>query len=159
MTAEPSIPAQSRPAYDAIVSLIDRFCQANLTPEYQKMCRELAAVLARKRPSPLLRGKPEVWACAVIRVIGWVNFLDGRSEKPHMKEADGHRQSFRRCRKHRPGQGEGDPENAQDSQLRRRLDVAQSVAQAPQTLDDSDVCWASGRSPEHRRKRRRGSSL
>ena len=85
MTAEISIPAQSRPAYDAIVSLIDRFCQANLTPEYQKMCRELAAVLARKRPSPLLRGKPEVWACAVIRVIGWVNFLDGRSEKPHMK--------------------------------------------------------------------------
>ena len=85
MTAEPSIPAQSRPAYDTIVSLIDRFCQANLTPEYQRMCRELAAVLARKRPSPLLRGKPEVWACAVIRVIGWVNFLDGRSEKPHMK--------------------------------------------------------------------------
>ncbi len=85
MTAQVAIPAQTRPAHDTIVSLIDRFCQVNLTPEYQTLCRELAAVLARKRPSPLLRGKPEVWACAVIRVIGWVNFLDGGNEKPHMK--------------------------------------------------------------------------
>jgi hypothetical protein len=45
----------------------------------------LAGVLARKRPSPLTRGKPEVWACAVVRVIGWVNFLDDRSQTPHLK--------------------------------------------------------------------------
>ena len=49
------------------------------------LCRKLAATLARKRPSPLTRGKPEVWACAVLRVIGWVNFLDDSSQKPHMK--------------------------------------------------------------------------
>jgi len=80
-----SIPASSRPAYDAIVSLTDRFCQAHLTPEYQMLCRKLASVLARKRPSPLTRGKPAVWACAVLRVIGWVNFLSDSSQKPHMK--------------------------------------------------------------------------
>jgi hypothetical protein len=28
------------------------------------LCRKLVAALARKRPSPLTRGKPEVWACA-----------------------------------------------------------------------------------------------
>src|SRR5208337_5599427 len=47
--------------------------------------RKLTAALARKRPSPLTRGKPEVWACAVVRVIGWVNFLDDSSQKLHMK--------------------------------------------------------------------------
>jgi Domain of unknown function (DUF6398) len=82
---EASIPASSRPSYDAIVGLTDRFCQAHLTYEYQMLCRKLAATLARKRPSPLTRGKPEVWACAIIRVIGWVNFPDDSRQKPHMK--------------------------------------------------------------------------
>jgi hypothetical protein len=80
-----SIPASSQPAYDAIVRLTDTFCQAHLTYQYQMLCRKLTATLARKRPSPLNRGKPEVWACAIVRVIGWVNFLDDSSQKPHMK--------------------------------------------------------------------------
>jgi hypothetical protein len=42
-------------------------------------------VLARKRPSPLASGKPESWACAIVRVIGWVNFLDDRNQPIHMK--------------------------------------------------------------------------
>jgi hypothetical protein len=82
---EPSVPEAARPAYDAIVALTDRFCQAHLTWGYQMLCRKLAAALARKRPSPLTRGKPEVWACGVLRVIGWVNFLDDSSNSPHMK--------------------------------------------------------------------------
>ena len=49
------------------------------------MCRKLAGTLARKRPSPLLSGKPETWACGIVRTIGWVNFLDDRSQQPHMK--------------------------------------------------------------------------
>ena len=82
---EPSVPEAAKPAYDAIVGLTDRFCQAHLTHEYQMLCRKLAAALARKRSSPLARGKPEVWACAVVRVIGWVNFLDDSSNSPHLK--------------------------------------------------------------------------
>jgi Domain of unknown function (DUF6398) len=82
---EPPVPSSSRPAYDAIVALTDRFCQAHLTQEYKVMCGRLAGVLARKRPSPLARGKPEVWACAILRVIGWVNFLDDSSQTPHMR--------------------------------------------------------------------------
>src|ERR1700694_3651356 len=31
------------------------------------------------------RARPKVWACAIVRVIGWVNFLDDSSQKPHMK--------------------------------------------------------------------------
>lgn len=76
MTATVSIPSQLPPAYEAIVKLTDAFCQVNLTPEFQDMCRQLAGVLACKQPSPLLRGKPEVWACGILRVTGRVNFLD-----------------------------------------------------------------------------------
>src|SRR5436190_8691307 len=84
---EPPVPASSRPAHDAIVALTDAFCRDRLNAEYEALCRKLAGALARKRPSPLTRGKPEVWACAVVRVIGWVNFLDDRSQSPHMKLA------------------------------------------------------------------------
>jgi hypothetical protein len=82
---EPTVPEAAKPAYDVIVGLTDAFCLEHLTHEYQMLCRKLAAALARKRPSPLVRGKPEVWACAVVRVIGWVNFLDDSSNSPHMK--------------------------------------------------------------------------
>jgi hypothetical protein len=82
---EPSIPATARPAYDAVVGLTDAFCREHLDGEYEALCRRLAGVLARKRPSPLPSGKPETWACGVVRTIGWVNFLDDSSRSPHMK--------------------------------------------------------------------------
>jgi hypothetical protein len=82
---EPSIPAAVRPAYDAIVGRIEAFCRAYLNEEYEVLCRKLAGVLARKRPSPLTRGKPESWASGIVRNIGWVNFLGDPSQPHHMK--------------------------------------------------------------------------
>lgn len=82
---EPTVPATARPAYDAIVALTDAFCREHLNGEYEALCRKLAGALARKRPSPLLGGKPTTWACGVVRTIGWVNFLDDRGQEPHMK--------------------------------------------------------------------------
>lgn len=82
---EAAIPEAARPAYEAVMALVEPFCQQHLNDEYLTLCRKLTGVLARKRPSPLTRGKPEVWACAVLRVIGWVNFLDDSSNSPHMK--------------------------------------------------------------------------
>lgn len=61
------------------------FCQTCLTEEYAALCRKLAEKLAAKRPSPLPRGKLATWACGIIRTIGWVNFLDDRSQSPHLK--------------------------------------------------------------------------
>ena len=81
----PSIPATARPAYDAIVGLTDAFCREHLNGEYEVLCRKLAGALARKRPSPLPSGKPETWACGIVRTIGWVNYLDDSSRKPHLK--------------------------------------------------------------------------
>ncbi len=82
---EPSIPATARPAYDAVVGRTDAFCREHLDGEYEALCRQLAGVLARKRPSPLPSGKPETWACGIVRTIGWVNFLDDSSRRPHLK--------------------------------------------------------------------------
>lgn len=68
-----------------IVELTDAFCTEYLNGEYADLCRKLAAALARKRPSPLLRGKLETWACGIIRTIGWANFLHDPSQTPHLK--------------------------------------------------------------------------
>ena len=73
------------PVLELIVAMTDQFCRERLNEEYAVLCRRLAEKLARKRPSPLLGGKPETWACGIIRTIGWVNFLDDSSNKPHMK--------------------------------------------------------------------------
>lgn len=85
---EPTIPAAVRPAYDAIVGLTDAFCRAHLSEEYAVLCRRLAGVLARKRPSPLTGGKPASWAAGIVRVVGWVNFICDPTQPGHMKLTD-----------------------------------------------------------------------
>lgn len=59
MKDKESVPQQMRPLFDAVVSHTDAFCTEHLTEEYARLCRELAAALCRKRPSPLTRGKAE----------------------------------------------------------------------------------------------------
>ena len=73
------------PLLGQVIAMTDAFCKAHLTEEYAALCRKLAENLAAKRPSPLLRGKLETWACGIVRTIGWVNFLDDRQQSPHMK--------------------------------------------------------------------------
>ncbi len=68
-----------------LIEMTDSFCKEFLNEEYAELCRKLATALARKRPSPLLKGKLETWACGIVRTIGWVNYLDDRSQKPHLK--------------------------------------------------------------------------
>jgi hypothetical protein len=63
---------------------IDEFCSKHLNEEYALVSRELAATLCRKRPSPLLKGKPAQWACACVYVIGSTNFLHDKTQDPHM---------------------------------------------------------------------------
>lgn len=76
---------EAHDAIETIAGLVDAFCRENLNDEYATLCRALVDKLARKRPSPLLRGSPNTWACGVVRTIGWVNFLDDRSRQPHLK--------------------------------------------------------------------------
>ncbi len=83
-----TVPVRLRPIFDAIVERTDAVCREHLTEEYAKLCRRLAAALARKRPSPLTRGRPEGWACGIAYAIGAVNFLFDPSQKPHFKATE-----------------------------------------------------------------------
>jgi hypothetical protein len=74
-----------QPAYTAVVALTDAFCREHLNQEYADLCRELAAALARKRPSPLARGRVEIWACGITYALGTVNFLFDKTQDPHMR--------------------------------------------------------------------------
>jgi Domain of unknown function (DUF6398) len=79
------IAGEVQPAFDEIAGLVDAFCKQHLNEEYADLCRKLTEKLARKRPSPLVSGKPNTWACGIVRTIGWVNFLADKSQTPHMK--------------------------------------------------------------------------
>lgn len=120
-------------AHDAVVSLTDTFCHAHLGHGYQMLCRKLIGALARKRPSPLIRGKPNVWACAVVRVVGWVNYLDDSSQKPHMKltaidKAFGVAEST----------GQGKAKAIRDLLKVRQFDIAWTL---PSRLKDNPAAW------------------
>ena len=80
-----SVPVALEPAYAAIVNLTESICQQHLNDEYAALARQLAATLARKRPSPNMRGKPEIWACGILYALGTVNFLFDKTQSPHLR--------------------------------------------------------------------------
>ena len=75
-------------AHDRVVALTGAFCRDHLDAEYEALCRKMAGALARKRPSPLTRGKPESWAGGIVRVLGGANYLGDPSQPHHMKMSD-----------------------------------------------------------------------
>jgi len=77
------IPEAAGPARDRIVALTDEFCREQLDDEFAALCREMADVLARKRPSPLARGKAESWACGIVLAVGFVNFMTSDRSLPY----------------------------------------------------------------------------
>ena len=74
-----------RPVFEETAGLVESFCRDHLNEESAAVCHRLTEKLARKRPSPLASGKPATWACGIVRTIGWVNFLDDKTQSPHMK--------------------------------------------------------------------------
>jgi hypothetical protein len=82
------IPEALRRGVAEIFKLTDPFCAEHLDAEYGELVRKLIAKLARKRPSPLARGDLRIWAAAAIYVIGSVNFLFDRTQRPHMTGDD-----------------------------------------------------------------------
>jgi Domain of unknown function (DUF6398) len=79
------VPAALQGKYDEIVALTDQFCQQHLTEEYRELCRRMVAMLCRKRPSPVVTGKTNTWACGIVYSVGRVNFLFDKSQTPHMR--------------------------------------------------------------------------
>lgn len=83
-----TVPKAMQLRYEEIVALTDAFCAERLNDEYAVMCRQMAAKLARKRPSPLPRGWAKSWAAAIVYAIGRVNFLFDASQSPHIAAGD-----------------------------------------------------------------------
>jgi Domain of unknown function (DUF6398) len=75
------IPAAARPAAENIIQITDSACEKLLDAEYAELARQAVAKLARKRPSPLLGGRPSTWASAVVYALGQVNFLFDRAQE------------------------------------------------------------------------------
>ena len=84
-TKSETVPEAMKSRYDEIVALTDAFCEEHLNAEYAQVCRQMAATLARKRPSPLLGGRPKTWAAAIVHTVGSVNFLFDKTQTPHMR--------------------------------------------------------------------------
>lgn len=84
MTTE-KIPKSMADKFASITALTDSFCEQHLNDEYRAMIHRVVGTLARKRPSPILKGKENVWAAAAVHAVGRINFLDDSSQSPHCK--------------------------------------------------------------------------
>ena len=78
------IPRALRSTVDPVLEWIDGFCATQLDEEYARLSRKMTAKLARKRPSPLLRGDLRIWAASIVYTVGQVNFLNDPTQTPHL---------------------------------------------------------------------------
>jgi len=85
MPASEKIPAAVRPQYDDIVQRLAAVCRDHLDDDYATLGRKLAGALARKRPAPIARGRPEIWTAGILHALGMVNFLFDSSQTPHLR--------------------------------------------------------------------------
>lgn len=82
------VPLKMRAKFDEVVALTDKFCNEYLNDEYRQLVREATAGLCRKRPSPLARGRIDIWACGIVLAVGSINFLYDKSTDPHLSSAE-----------------------------------------------------------------------
>jgi hypothetical protein len=79
---------QLRPRVGAMLEVISEVCLEHLDEEYAVLSARLIGKLARKRPAPLLRGQPRIWAAGAIYTIAVNNFLFDAAKAPHMGAAE-----------------------------------------------------------------------
>jgi len=82
------VPKQMQSIFDAIVEFTDKFSKEYLNDEYALLSRYATAALCRKRPSPLVKGYINTWACAIIYALGQVNFLFDKSQEIYISAND-----------------------------------------------------------------------
>lgn len=87
-TTSTKVPKARQGLYREVTAVSDRFCLEHLNEEYAELARRAIAALCRKRSCPLLSGRPESWACAVVYALGQVNFLSDTASEPCMSMGD-----------------------------------------------------------------------
>jgi hypothetical protein len=133
------VPQKMQSKYDEIAALTDAVCHEHLTDEYADLCRKLCATLARKRPSPLERGRTKSWAGAILYTIARVNFLFDTSQDPHMRADE-------LCAAVGVSQGTA---STKSTQIMDSLDIYQMDPDwtLPSRMDDKDPAQPDGRQP------------
>ena len=81
------VPNNMKAKFDEITAFTDPLCREHLNEEYEQLIREATAALCRKRPSPLVRGRIDIWACGIVLAVGHANFLADSTQDPHMSSA------------------------------------------------------------------------
>jgi hypothetical protein len=77
------VPEQMQHHFEQISELTSKYCSTALNDEYAQLAKIAIATLCRKRPSPLLSGKINVWACSIVYALGQANFLFDNSQEPY----------------------------------------------------------------------------
>ena len=78
------IPKDMQGKYDEIAPMIIDFCDKKLNDGYKSLCLRLLEKLCRKRPSPLLGGRPHSWAAGIVYAIGQANFIFDKTQEINM---------------------------------------------------------------------------
>jgi hypothetical protein len=78
-----NVPKPMQAIYDEIIRQTEAFCQKYLDEEYARLCRRAASALCRKRPSPLLSGGLNTWACGIVHALCTINFGFDKANKPY----------------------------------------------------------------------------
>ena len=63
-----------------ILNLIDQFCDAHLNDEYNSYATGLMDRITNMPDLNLSRGRPEIWAAAIVTVIARLNFLFDKAD-------------------------------------------------------------------------------
>ena len=77
------VPKGMQVIFEDIAAQMDEFCAGHLDGECSALARRMAAALARKRPSPLSKGKSQVWACGILYAEAQTNFLFDKNQTLH----------------------------------------------------------------------------
>lgn len=97
------------------------------------MCRQLAAKLARKRPSPLQSGQVKSWAAGIVHTICQVNFAFDKTQTPHV-EARALAEWF--------GVGKSTPANkASDIKKMLNIGLMEPEWTLPSRMDSNPMAW------------------
>ena len=84
----PKVPKAIEKPFIAVVTILEELSSEKLNQEYLDLAIELAAKIARKRPSPLLSGNSKTWAAGIIHALGMVNFLFDKTQSPHLSSKE-----------------------------------------------------------------------
>ena len=81
---DPKMPKDVLEKGTTVIGITDDLCLKHLDAKYAQLCRYAVGKLARKRPSPLLRGDLRIWASGVIYALASQNFLFDKTQPMHL---------------------------------------------------------------------------